>query len=262
MTVAATAGLSIGESSVMSFNSEQRALDGATESALWKRIAASLRDEIRSQILRPGQQMMTEVNLADRFGVSRFTVRKALAGLEQEGLVRIEHGRGIFVAEDVVQYALGERTRWSENMERSRLRAERQVIASAIEEADADVRRNLELPFGADVVFIESSSAIDGRPLGLGRAYFPAERFPGLGDLLRRDPSRTKAFRQFGIADYKRKTTRIVSRLPTSREARLLRIAKTRPILQTEKIDVDLHGKPISYGIVCYCGDRIELIVG
>ncbi len=230
--------------------------------AAWKRIAALLRTDIHSQKMQPGQQLMTEINLADHCNVSRSTVRRALAQLQQEGLVRIEHGRGIFVAEDVVQYALGERTRFSENMERSNLSGERRLIASSIQEADAVARRNLELNHGADVIVIESLSEIAQRPLGFSRAYYPATRFPGLDCILREDSSRTRAFRQFGIVDYRRRTTRIITRFPTTREASLLRIVRTRPILQTEKVDVDPEGRPISYGVVCYGGDRIQLVVG
>jgi len=245
----------------MPLTSDGKEFDGTKGGLRWKKIAASLRDDIRGRRVQPGKQLMTEVDLAVRFGVSRSTIRRGLAELEKEGLIRIEHGRGIFIAEDVITYALGERTRWTENMERSHLSWRRTVLGSAIEEADSSVRRNLDLAFGADVVCIDTASEIDGRPMSVGRSYYPAERFPGLDEMLSRDPSPTKAFRAFGIFDYTRKTTWIVSRLPTTREAHLLRIAKTRPVLQTEKIDVDPEGRPISYGIVCYCGDRIQLAV-
>jgi GntR family phosphonate transport system transcriptional regulator len=245
----------------MLLTSDEKEFDGAKNGLRWKRIAGSLRDDIRGRRLQPGAQLMTEVDLAVRFGVSRSTIRRALAELEKEGLVRIEHGRGIFIAEDVVAYALGERTRWTENMERSHLSWRRTVLGSAIEEADSTVRRHLDLAHGADVICVDFASEIDGRPLSVGRNYYPAERFPGFDEMLSRDPSPTKAFRAFGIADYTRKTTWIVSRLPTTREAHLLRIAKTRPVLQTEKIDIDPEGRPVAYGIICYCGDRIQLVV-
>ena len=144
---------------------------------LWRSVASSLREDIRSGKLVAGMQLMTELDMASHFDVSRFTVRRALAELEKEGLIRIEHGRGLFVAEDAIPYALGERTRWTENMSRASLESQRRILASTIEEADAATLRNLELPRGAEVVAIDSMGEVSGRPLSMARSYFPGRPF-------------------------------------------------------------------------------------
>src|SRR5262245_21134047 len=87
--------------------------EGNERGRLWRSVALSLREDIRRGKLVAGMQLMTELDLARHFDVSRFTVRRALAELEKEGLIRIEHGRGLFVAEDAIPYPLGERTRWT-----------------------------------------------------------------------------------------------------------------------------------------------------
>lgn len=56
-------------------------------------IAAELRRELLAGILRPGADL-SQVELADRFGVSRIPVRDALRILAGEGLVEIEINRG------------------------------------------------------------------------------------------------------------------------------------------------------------------------
>lgn len=45
----------------------------------------------------PGSALPSERVLCETFGVSRVSVREALAGLESTGLVRVEHGKGAFV---------------------------------------------------------------------------------------------------------------------------------------------------------------------
>ena len=57
-----------------------------------------LREAISGRVLPPGHRLVHE-ELADRFGVSRIPLREALRTLAAEGLVRIEPGRGTFVAE-------------------------------------------------------------------------------------------------------------------------------------------------------------------
>src|SRR3546814_943740 len=83
--------------------------------ALWRQIAETLEKDIREQVYEPGQRLPTEAELAERFSVNRHTVRRGIAFLEQEGVLRVEQGRGTFVQERMVDYRLGKRTRFTEN---------------------------------------------------------------------------------------------------------------------------------------------------
>lgn len=64
--------------------------------------APKLKDEILQLItddgMRPGDQLPTEPDLAEHFGVSRSTIREALKLLEQDGLVNAIQGRGRFLS--------------------------------------------------------------------------------------------------------------------------------------------------------------------
>ncbi|PJI51733.1 hypothetical protein CTI14_54570, partial [Methylobacterium radiotolerans] len=46
----------------------------------------------------PDEKLPSEPELCERFGVSRITVRRAVADLEGLGIVRRQQGRGTFVA--------------------------------------------------------------------------------------------------------------------------------------------------------------------
>lgn len=231
------------------------------ETPLWQKVAMALRAEIRDHTLKPGEQIMPEAALSEHFSVSRFTTRRALAELEKEGLVRIEHGRGLFVAEDPVPYAVGARTRFTDNMRRFNIAGDRAILSSAIETADALVCERLDLARGADVLVIDTLASVDGRPINLSQNFYPADRFQGLDLTLRETQSHTQALRAFGVLDYTRKCTWIISRMPTAREARMLKIARTRPILETQKVDIDAEGRPIAFGISANCGDRMQIII-
>lgn len=64
---------------------------------LWAEIFDLLRTEIASQRLRPGERLL-ELDLAERFGVSRGPIRSALVELQRIGLVEINPRRGAYVA--------------------------------------------------------------------------------------------------------------------------------------------------------------------
>jgi GntR family transcriptional regulator len=62
-------------------------------------VADDLRAEIRSGGLRPGDKLPGEAEMAEVYGVSRDTIRRATSELSEEGLLVILHGRGTFVSE-------------------------------------------------------------------------------------------------------------------------------------------------------------------
>jgi phosphoribosyl-ATP pyrophosphohydrolase len=64
--------------------------------ARWRQIAETLRQEVTSGVFVTGR-LPTESSLATRFHVNRHTVRRAVAVLVKEGIVRVEQGRGTFV---------------------------------------------------------------------------------------------------------------------------------------------------------------------
>jgi len=57
-------------------------------------IARQLREQLQRGDLTPGSAVPSESQLRRSHGVSRSTVRRALAVLEHEGLIVTEHGRG------------------------------------------------------------------------------------------------------------------------------------------------------------------------
>src|SRR5881227_3477935 len=88
--------------------------EGRPAVPLWRRISQTLLAEIGGEGLQPGAKLPTEAQLAARFDVNRHTVRRAIESLVRNGLVRVEQGRGSFVAEDVLGYEVSARTRFSE----------------------------------------------------------------------------------------------------------------------------------------------------
>jgi len=66
---------------------------------LWMQVADDLRAEMHSGGLRPGDKLPGEAEMANVYGVSRDTIRRATSELSEEGLLVILHGRGTFVAE-------------------------------------------------------------------------------------------------------------------------------------------------------------------
>jgi GntR family transcriptional repressor for pyruvate dehydrogenase complex len=70
---------------------------------LYEQIVAQVEDSILKGVLKPGDQLPPERDLAQRFGVSRTAVREAVKALREKGLVEAYTGRGTFVTNGTSQ---------------------------------------------------------------------------------------------------------------------------------------------------------------
>jgi GntR family transcriptional regulator, phosphonate transport system regulatory protein len=230
--------------------------------ARWRRVA----DEIRAAISEGTitEMLPPEMVLAEQHGVNRHTVRRAIAALAAEGLLRAERGRGTFVnaTPKRVVYPIGQRTRFSETMLKQSLEPSGRLIRSERVMADAPVAALLDLRPGAPLHRLDSLSVADGIPMSRSVSYFSAERFPGIIDAYAETGSITAALTREGVTDYRRRETRLTAERVTAKDAELLSCAADAIVLISTAVDVDLDNKPIQAIRTKFLADRMELVLG
>jgi DNA-binding GntR family transcriptional regulator len=117
------------------------------------RIADDIAERISAGLYRPGDQLPTERELRERFGVSPMTVRRAINILLDRGLVTTTQGKGTFVR----SFDLGEAVfrlqdvtdRWTADAS-----VEVRLLEASIVPADERVSQALACPAGAPTVFL------------------------------------------------------------------------------------------------------------
>lgn len=228
--------------------------------ALWRQIESALTEEIQSGLLQPGDRLPPESELAERFRVNRHTVRRAVAALQQAGTVRVEQGRGTFVQEAMVDYKLGRRTRFSENIHVLNRHPRGRLLRALEVPADDDAALHLAVEVGAPLILIEHLREVDDRPVSVSSHYFDKQRCDGLIEAYRNTRSITQALFAIGIKDYLRDVTRVTTRLPDRDDARMLQQARTQPILVSEAVNVDLQQRPLEYSLARFAGQRVQFV--
>lgn len=236
-------------------------LDRNSGLALWLQVRQRLAEEIGRGIHAPGERLPTEAALAERFGVNRHTLRRAMAALHEDGLIRIEQGRGTFVQEHLLDYALGRRTRFSEIVGAEGRRPGARLLRAAEIPAPTAAARALGVARGSLCAWLETVREADGRPITLSDHYFPAKRYPDFIAVYRETGSISAALTRFGAGDYQRKWTRITARPANSEESRHLAQPPNRPVLVAESLNVDGAGRPVEYGLARFASERVQLIV-
>ena len=228
--------------------------------ARWRQISQSLRGAIEAGEFLPGMQLPTESALATRFAVNRHTARRAVEELARSGFVRTEQGRGSFVTEEVLEYRVGARTRFSEWLRRHNRDGEGRVLELRETVADAAVAIGLQVSAGDAAVLMERLSVTEGKPVSLARRWFSPARLPGIFTALQGEPTITAALARVGVADYLRQSTKVTARLPTAAEAALLEMARARPVLVCENVNVDCAGRIVEFCIARYPTPRVQIV--
>ena len=228
--------------------------------ALWRQIERQLRDEIAAGIYAGGLQMPTEPELAERFGVNRHTVRRAMGELAEKGLVRIEQGRGTFVQEHVIDYMIGRRTRFSEIVTDQKRTPEGRLVRAYETEPPEQAAEDLGIKTSVRCTFLEVLYEADGQPLAVTASYFPAARFPNMIPAFAETRSISSALAQHGVGDYVRLRSRITARMPDPEDAERLQQSRNRPVLVVESVNTDSEGAPIQYSVARWASDRVQLI--
>jgi GntR family transcriptional regulator, phosphonate transport system regulatory protein len=224
---------------------------------LWRQIADTLRAEIAG--CPPGHRLPSEARLADRFGVNRHTVRRALADLAGDGLVHARRGAGVTVLAAPTDYPIGRRTRFRTAMELAgRVPGRRVLSVDTLPGTPAETAA-LALPQGAALIRAEGLTLADGLVIGHFRAAFPD--LPGLAAALARGDGVTAALAACGIPDYTRAWTRLTAVPADGLLAGHLQLRRGEPVMRSESLNQDSQGRPLEYGITHFAGARVTLTV-
>lgn len=226
----------------------------------WRDVVQALRRSFGADA--PGTRIPTEPELMARHGASRYAVRRALANLEQEGLVRVEHGRGAFVHDGyLVSYRLGDRTRFTDVLLEEQITPAQEVLRIAQAPAEPMVAAALQVEPGAAVLTMESLGYANGQVVKHDVNHFPLPRFAAMPATLQTARSVTAALAAHGVPDYRRRFTSVVGRLPTPAEARLLRQPASRPVFETVRLDIDMQDRPVIFGTTVFSCERVRLVL-
>ncbi len=131
--------------------------------------------------LAVGEPIPSERELAERYALSRMTVRQAVDSLVGEGRLGRVAGVGTFVAEPKmdVQIRLAS---FSDDMRSRGMTPGSTVLTLERVEAAAHVARELEVDAGDPVIRIDRLRYADGVPMAVQRTYLPESLVPGLID--------------------------------------------------------------------------------
>ena len=137
-------------------------------------LADQVRDLLKVRILsgklKPGTRLPSESELINMLGVSRVTVRRAIALLNNARLTESVNGKGTFVTIPTLSPRLGPPGVMHQMRELGH-EATGALLWSRVEPASAEVANELQVHAGTRVMHLRLSRHVDGHPLGVVSMY-------------------------------------------------------------------------------------------
>jgi DNA-binding GntR family transcriptional regulator len=226
--------------------------------ALYLQIEQELRGLLESGDLGPNAQVPSEIQLSDRFHVSRMTARKALDRLVAEGILFRQPGKGTFVAAPKITHGVSTQLSFSKAMAALGLRHHTRVLNATRVPAPAHIASLLGLHAGESVVFLRRLRFVEDEPAALHLSYLPG-RYAGVlnGDL---SGSLIELMDAVGahVVDSLDSVEAVIGQ---GEDARLLRVASGTSLVRIEGVAFSSNRDPLKYNEALYRGDRFRFTV-
>lgn len=212
------------------------------------RIRNDLLHEIESGAFVGDARLPGEVELAERYGVTRMTVRQALAALVNEGMLVRRQGVGTFVAQNAAKRRnMSRLTGFTEDMLGDGREVQTRLLMQQIEPPSDELAAALQLARGAHVVHVARLRVVDGHPMIVQRSWVPYDRCPGLwNESLVNDSLYATLRERYGI-QLRRADQRIGAEAAGDELAGLLELPLGAPLLRVERVTFDAGNVPVEF---------------
>ncbi len=232
-------------------------IDRTSFEPAYAQLAGILRHSIATGTLRPGDQLPSESQLCDRYGVSPMTVRRAINILIDQGVVKAEQGRGTFVkpvALSAASFQLAELQSLFSDPAHTTV----QLLETRIVSADERIARKLAIPVRRRTIYMRRLLCMDGTPTLYHREYLIYDPARPIVESEMEVTALQHLFSGSGETILKRGELSIEATILTAEEACLLQAPQPLAAFCLEHLFYDFDDKPISWGWFIGRADRLR----
>jgi GntR family transcriptional regulator len=234
------------------------ALRRSSPEPLYRQLAGVLERAIGSGALKPGDRLDSEGVLAERYGVSRITLRQAVEALVRKQMLVRKQGKGTFVTQPAVQHDLKRLHGLLGSLFSQAEGASARLLHYELRVPPADIAESLAVEPDAKALSLERLYLIDNKPVAVTQAWL----VPAVAQLARAKAeliSTEDMMRAVGIIIA---STQVAIRAEAAgaRVGRLLKISARAPVLELHRQAFGADGAAKEIGRVWFCSDSYQFV--
>ena len=223
---------------------------------LYQQLCDILTARIHSGELGPGEQLPSENDLINLFGVSRFVVRQTLTSLVRQGLIYTEQGRGSFVAMPKIIKPLDVLQSYQAGMKKTGIEVEVRIISKTVVPVPHNIAEKLQVKPGEKVIMLERIAYQMDAPLNLLVSYISLGTWGKEKLLSFSGGSLYEHFSKVCGIQLSRSLSDIELIFAGEDETSKLNVARGTVLIQISGISYEIGGLPVEFSRVVYPGSR------
>lgn len=235
--------------------------DRSSPTPLYLQIAQRLYHDVATGQLRPGATIGSEAELTKRFGVSRVTLRQAIALLVEHGVVTRRHGKGTYVHAAPVDYPLQDLVGTTQVFSSQGRDWRSRVVSLRRIRATEEAARLLQVPPGERITEICRVDYAGKDALAVAYMRLPMAVARDLTpDDVERKPLYPLLAEKTGItADLAHQTMRAAQATPEVAE--LLKLEPTAAVMVVTRVTLASDGRPLEFSEVHFRADSVRFSI-
>ncbi|MDR4945782.1 GntR family transcriptional regulator [Neobacillus cucumis] len=210
--------------------------------------------------LKPGDALPPEREYAEKYHISRMTVRQAFTDLVNEGYLYRQQGKGTFVAERKIEQGLQGLTSFTEDMIARGLKPGSKLVKFEMIPASSQIAGQLKIAEYGPVYEISRIRLADDVPMALETNYISANLIKGITEDIVNESLYAYIEEKLNLRIVSATQT-IESSIASQSEANNLNIKKGSPVLLIQQNTYLLDGTPLELVKSVYRADRYKFIV-
>jgi GntR family transcriptional regulator len=218
---------------------------------LYYQIEQFLREQIESGELKPGDQILTEEKLRLKFGVSRATVRRAIADMVYEGLLERNYSKGTVVTQPKITQGLFEATSFTSDILKSGKVITTKILEFKRISGDKSLNQIFSLEKEDLLHFLKRVRYVDDIPVCVEETFMPVKLLPDLSlDFFTEEGLSQSTYHvlqeHYNIVIRHIDDT-MSAETAGEKDAILLDIPNNSPVLLRQRISYDSWDRPLAY---------------
>ncbi|WP_143305961.1 GntR family transcriptional regulator [Chitinophaga vietnamensis] len=228
-------------------------LDHDSRTPLHQQAEEQLRKLIRDNHFREGDQFPKETDLAKRWGISRNTLRMAIANLVKDGLLERRKRSGTTVKKKKITTDLSSWYSFTHEMEDKGIPFKTLKHKVSTVKANADTAKQLQIAPATAIVCLERIRSTGRKPMVYFESFFHPRTGLSEADDFSRPLYEMLDAEHHIVPVYSQEEIRAIA--ASEKIAALLQITKGAPVLERRRVVLDAGRKPVEFNICWYRAD-------
>lgn len=238
----------------------EQSIDKNSVIPIYYQLAKLIEGQILRGELKPGEALPTETEIANRFEISRMTVRRAIAELISAGMVNPQQGKGTFVSSPKLNNMVFELNNFNQEIKDFGLKLSTTLLGAHIVRADERLMSIFQLENkNTRLLYFRTVVSAEDERLAYERKYTIYSKSKPILEANLKDPTLSGLVTaNSDVLPVRTKKVLQVS-VTSEEEAAILGIGVNAPIFVIEETLYDLDNKPVGWSKSIYRGDRYQL---